>query len=214
MSSIPDFMHPMNQVIPMVIERTGRGERAYDIWSRLLKERIVFLTGEVEDHMANLVVAQLLFLESEDPEADINLYINSPGGSVSAGMAIYDTMQFVRPAINTLCLGMAASMGAVLLAAGEPGRRAVLPHARVMIHQPLGGARGQSRDVEIMAAELVRTRHELNQILSHHTGQPVDRIERDTDRDNYMTSKDAVEYGLVDRILEKRGLDTLARKPA
>lgn len=212
METMPEILHPMNQVIPMVIERTGRGERAYDIWSRLLKERIVFLTGEIEDHMANLVVAQLLFLESEDPEADINLYINSPGGSVSAGMAIYDTMQFVRPAINTLCLGMAASMGAVLLAAGEPGRRAILPHARVMIHQPLGGARGQSRDVEIMAAELVRTRHELNQILSHHTGQPVDRIERDTDRDNYMMARDAVDYGLVDRILEKRGVDTLTRK--
>jgi len=189
----------------MVIETTGRGERAFDIYSRLLKERIVFLVGPVEDHMANLVVAQLLFLESENPDKDIFLYINSPGGSVSAGLSIYDTMQFVKPDISTLCIGQAASMGAVLLAGGAAGKRYCLPHSRMMIHQPLGGFQGQASDIEIHTREILRARHQLNKILSHHTGQPMDKIQTDTERDFFMGADDAVKYGLVDGTLNKRG---------
>ena len=191
-------------LVPMVVETSGRGERAYDIYSRLLKERVIFLVGEVNDQTANVVVAQLLFLESENPDKDISLYINSPGGSVSAGMAIYDTMQFVKPNVSTLCMGLAASMGAFLLAAGEKGKRFALPNARVMIHQPLGGARGQASDIEIQAREILYLKERLNQLLSHHTGQAVDRIQRDTDRDNFMSSDDAKEYGLIDQVLDKR----------
>jgi len=191
-------------LVPMVVETSGRGERAYDIYSRLLKERVIFLVGEVNDQTANVVVAQLLFLESENPDKDISLYINSPGGSVSAGMAIYDTMQFVKPNVSTLCMGLAASMGAFLLAAGEKGKRFALPNARVMIHQPLGGARGQASDIEIQAREILYLKERLNQLLSHHTGQAVDRIQRDTDRDNFMSSDDAKDYGLIDQVLDKR----------
>jgi ATP-dependent Clp protease protease subunit len=191
-------------LVPMVVEQTARGERAYDIYSRLLKERVIFAVGEVEDHMANLIVAQLLFLESENPEKDIALYINSPGGSVSAGLAIYDTMQFIRPDISTICVGQAASMGAVLLAAGAKGKRFCLPHSRVMIHQPLGGFHGQATDVEIHAREILDARERLNRILSSHTGQSMDRIKQDTDRDNFMTGEQAIAYGLVDEVLRKR----------
>jgi ATP-dependent Clp protease protease subunit len=191
-------------LVPMVVEQSGRGERAYDIYSRLLKERVVFLVGPVNDATANLVVAQLLFLESENPDKDIYFYINSPGGSVSAGMAIYDTMQFVKPAVSTLCIGQAASMGAFLLAAGEKGKRYCLPNSRVMIHQPLGGFQGQASDIEIHAREILYLRSRLNQLLSHHTGQPVERIERDTDRDNFLSATAAVEYGLIDRVLTTR----------
>jgi ATP-dependent Clp protease protease subunit len=191
-------------LVPMVVEQTARGERAYDIYSRLLKERVIFAVGEVEDHMANLIVAQLLYLESENPEKDIALYINSPGGSVSAGLAIYDTMQFIRPDISTICVGQAASMGAVLLAAGAKGKRFCLPHSRVMIHQPLGGFHGQATDVEIHAREILDARERLNRILSSHTGQSMDRIKQDTDRDNFMTGEQAIAYGLVDEILQKR----------
>lgn len=191
-------------LVPMVVETSGRGERAYDIYSRLLKERVIFLVGEVNDQTANVVVAQLLFLESENPDKDISLYINSPGGSVSAGMAIYDTMQFVKPNVSTLCMGLAASMGAFLLSAGEKGKRFALPNARVMIHQPLGGARGQASDIEIQAREILYLKERLNQLLSHHTGQAVDRIQRDTDRDNFMSSDDAKDYGLIDQVLDKR----------
>ncbi|HEX7454551.1 MAG TPA: ATP-dependent Clp endopeptidase proteolytic subunit ClpP [Gallionella sp.] len=191
-------------MIPMVVETSGRGERAYDIYSRLLKERVVFLVGEVNDHSANLIVAQMLFLESENPDKDIHFYINSPGGSVTAGMAIYDTMQFIKPAVSTLCIGQAASMGAFLLTAGEKGKRFALPNSRVMIHQPLGGFRGQASDIEIHAREILYLKQKLNQMLAFHTGQTVDAIERDTDRDNFLSAADAVKYGLVDQVLEKR----------
>jgi len=191
-------------LVPMVVEQSGRGERAYDIYSRLLKERVVFLVGPVNDSSANLIVAQLLFLESENPDKDISLYINSPGGSVSAGLAIFDTMQFIKPAVSTLCIGMAASMGAFLLAAGEKGRRLALPNSRVMIHQPLGGIQGQASDIEIHAREILKLRDKLNSILSERTGQPLETIARDTDRDNFMSSEDALKYGLVDRVLSSR----------
>ena len=191
-------------LIPMVVETSGRGERAYDIYSRLLKERVVFLVGEVNDHTANLIVAQMLFLESENPDKDIHFYINSPGGSVTAGMAIYDTMQFIKPNVSTLCIGQAASMGAFLLAAGEKGKRFCLPNSRVMIHQPLGGFRGQASDVEIHAREILYLKQRLNQLLAQHTGQPVETIERDTDRDNFLSASDAVKYGMADQVLEKR----------
>ncbi|HHE3600438.1 TPA: ATP-dependent Clp endopeptidase proteolytic subunit ClpP [Pasteurella multocida] len=191
-------------VIPMVVEQTARGERSYDIYSRLLKERVIFLGGEVEDRMANLIVAQLLFLESEDPEKDINIYINSPGGSVTAGMAIYDTMQFVKPEIRTLCVGQACSMGAFLLAGGTAGKRIALPSARVMIHQPLGGFRGQASDIQIHAQEILKIKQTLNERLAFHTGQTIERIERDTDRDNFMSAEEAKAYGLVDEVLASR----------
>jgi len=191
-------------LVPMVVEQTARGERSYDIYSRLLKERVVFMVGPVEDYMANLVVAQLLFLESENPEKDIHLYINSPGGSVSAGLSIYDTMQFIKPDISTMCVGQAASMGAFLLAAGAKGKRYVLPNARVMIHQPLGGFQGQASDIEIHAREILKIKGTLNELLAKHTGQPLEVIERDTDRDNFMDGATAKEYGLVDLVLEKR----------
>ena len=193
-------------LVPMVVEQTARGERAYDIYSRLLKERVVFLVGPVEDYMANLVVAQLLFLESENPDKDIHLYINSPGGSVSAGLAIYDTMQFIKPDIGTICVGQAASMGAVLLAAGAKGKRYALPHSRTMIHQPLGGFQGQATDIEIHTREILDARDRLNSILSRHTGQPIDKIRLDTDRDNFMSGEQAKAYGLVDAVLDRRGL--------
>ena len=195
----------MSSVVPIVVEQTGRGERAYDIYSRLLKDRIVFLGSEVNDDVANLITAQFLFLESEDPDKEINFYINSPGGSVTAGMAIYDTMQFIRPRVSTLCLGQAGSMGALLLAAGEKGHRYSLPHSRVVIHQPLGGAQGQASDIEIHAKELLRTREEINNILVKHTGQNLRKIERDTDRDYIMTPVQAVEYGLIDEVIVSRG---------
>ncbi len=199
-------------LVPMVVEQTARGERAYDIYSRLLKERVVFIVGEVEDQMANLVVAQLLFLESENPDKDIHLYVNSPGGAVSAGLAIYDTMQFIKPDISTICVGQAASMGAVLLAAGTRGKRFVLPNSRVMIHQPLGGFHGQATDIEIHTREILDARDRLNQILSLHTGQPIETIRKDTDRDNFMSGEQAREYGIVDGVLAKRGeLPHLAR---
>ncbi len=195
----------MDALVPMVVEQTSRGERSYDIYSRLLKERVIFLTGQVEDHMANLVVAQLLFLESENPDKDIFLYINSPGGSVTAGMSIYDTMQFIKPNVSTVCMGQAASMGAFLLAGGAPGKRYVLPNSRVMIHQPLGGFQGQASDIQIHAQEILSIKSKLNRLLSEHTGQPLDVIERDTDRDNFMSADQAVQYGLVDSILTHRG---------
>ncbi len=191
-------------LVPMVVEQTARGERAYDIFSRLLKERVVFIVGPIEDHVANLVVAQLLFLESENPDKDISLYINSPGGAVTAGMAIYDTMQFIRPDVGTLCVGQAASMGALLLAGGAKGKRFVLPHSRMMIHQPLGGFQGQATDIDIHAREILRTRDTLNRILARHTGQPIEKIQEDTERDNFMSAQEAVEYGLVDQVLERR----------
>jgi len=191
-------------LIPMVIEQSGRGERAYDIYSRLLKERVIFLVGPINDGMANLVVAQLLFLESENPDKDIHLYINSPGGSVSAGMAMYDTMQFIKPDVSTLCTGLAASMGAFLLCAGAKGKRFALPNARVMIHQPSGGFSGQASDIEIHAKEVLYLKRKLNEMMALHTGQPIEAIERDTDRDNFMSAEDAVKYGLVDRVLKNR----------
>jgi len=190
----------------MVVEQSSRGERAYDIYSRLLKERVIFMVGQVEDHMANLIVAQLLFLESENPDKDIHLYINSPGGSVSAGLAIYDTMQFIKPNVSTLCIGMAASMGALLLAGGEAGKRFCLPHSRMMIHQPLGGVQGQAADIEIHAREMLLVRDRLNDILVKHTGQDMDTIRRDTDRDNFMSGEIAVEYGLIDQVLTSRDM--------
>jgi len=192
-------------LVPMVVEQTARGERAYDIYSRLLKERVIFVVGPVDDYMANIVVAQMLFLESENPDKDISLYINSPGGIVTAGLAIYDTMQFVKPDVSTICIGLAASMGAVLLAGGEKGKRFALPHARMMIHQPLGGFQGQAADMEIHAREMLYTRDRLNKILAKHTGQSVETIKKDTDRDNFMAAGDAVTYGLIDKILESRG---------
>ena len=191
-------------MVPVVIETSGRGERAYDIYSRLLRERVIFLVGPVNDHTANLVVAQLLFLESENPDKDISLYINSPGGSVSAGMAIYDTMNFIKPAVSTLCTGMAASMGAFLLAAGAKGKRFSLPNSKVMIHQPLGGTQGQATEIEIAAREILKTRERLNQLLSENTGQPLSRIEVDTERDYYLTAEEAKAYGLVDDVIAKR----------
>ena len=191
-------------LIPMVIEQSGRGERSYDIYSRLLRERIVFLVGPVNDANANIVVAQLLFLESENPDKDIFLYVNSPGGSVSAGMSIYDTMQFIKPDVSTLCIGQAASMGAFLLAAGEKGKRFCLPNSRVMIHQPMGGFQGQASDIEIHAKEILYLKQKLNDMLARHTGQPIERIERDTDRDNFLSADAAVEYGLVDKVLTRR----------
>ncbi len=196
-------MSSMN-LVPMVVEQTSRGERAYDIYSRLLKERVIFLVGPVEDHMANLIVAQLLFLESENPDKDIHLYINSPGGSVSAGLSIYDTMQFVKPDVSTMCLGQAASMGALLLSGGASGKRFSLPHARIMIHQPLGGFQGQAADIDIHAREILRTRDRLNDILVKHTGQPIEKIEGDTDRDFFMSSEEGVEYGLIDKVMTDR----------
>ncbi|ELA7920706.1 ATP-dependent Clp endopeptidase proteolytic subunit ClpP [Vibrio alginolyticus] len=195
----------MDALVPMVVEQTSRGERSYDIYSRLLKERVIFLTGQVEDHMANLVVAQLLFLESENPDKDIFLYINSPGGSVTAGMSIYDTMQFIKPNVSTVCMGQACSMGAFLLAGGAPGKRYVLPNSRVMIHQPLGGFQGQASDIQIHAQEILTIKQKLNKLLAEHTGQPLEVIERDTDRDNFMSSEQAVEYGIVDAVLSHRG---------
>jgi len=191
-------------LVPMVIEQTGRGERSFDIYSRLLKERVIFCVGQVEDQMANLIVAQLLFLESENPDKDIHLYINSPGGSVTAGLSIYDTMQFIKPDVSTICLGQAASMGAVLLAAGAAGKRYALPNARTMIHQPLGGAQGQSSDIQIQAKEILLIRERLNQILADHSGQPVETINADTDRDNFMSAEASKEYGLIDDVLNKR----------
>jgi len=191
-------------LVPMVIETTGRGERAFDIYSRLLKERLIFLVGPVEDNMANLVVAQLLFLESENPDKDIHLYINSPGGAVTAGLSIYDTMQFIKPDVSTVCVGQAASMGALLLAGGAAGKRHALPHARMMIHQPLGGFQGQASDIDIHAKEILRVREELNQILVNHTGQTMERIQQDTDRDNFLNGKEAVEFGLIDSVINSR----------
>ena len=191
-------------MVPMVIEQSGRGERAYDIYSRLLKERVVFMVGPVNDHMANLVVAQLLFLESENPEKDISLYINSPGGSVSAGMAIFDTMNFIKPDVSTLCTGMAASMGAFLLAAGAKGKRYSLPNSKIMIHQPLGGAQGQATEIEIAAREILKTREQLNRILAEQTGQPLSKIENDTERDYFLSAQEAKDYGLIDQVIAKR----------
>ena len=191
-------------MVPVVIEQSGRGERAYDIYSRLLRERVIFLVGPVNDHVANLVVAQLLFLESENPDKDISFYINSPGGSVSAGMAIFDTMNFIKPEVSTLCTGMAASMGAFLLAAGAKGKRFSLPNSKVMIHQPSGGSQGQATEIEIQAREILKTREQLNKILAERTGQPLERIERDTERDYYMSAEECKEYGLIDKVISKR----------
>ena len=193
-----------NALVPMVVEQTAKGERSYDIYSRLLKERVIFLCGQVEDHMANLIVAQLLFLESENPEKDIYLYINSPGGSVTAGMAIYDTMKFIKPNVSTVCIGQAASMGAFLLSGGEKGKRYCLPNARVMIHQPLGGFQGQASDFEIHAKEILHIKEKLNTLIAEHTGQPIEKVAQDTDRDNFLSAQASVDYGLVDAILEKR----------
>jgi ATP-dependent Clp protease protease subunit len=193
-------------LVPMVIETTGRGERAFDIYSRLLKERVIFMVGPVEDHMANLIVAQMLFLESENPDKDIHLYVNSPGGAVTAGMAIYDTMQFIKPQVSTVCLGQAASMGAVILAGGAAGKRYCLPHSRVMIHQPLGGFQGQASDIEIHAREILRVRERLNSILQRHTGKDLDTIEADTERDRFLEADEAQEYGLVDKVIADRSL--------
>ncbi len=201
----PGVIEPQSLgLVPMVIETTGRGERAYDIYSRLLKERVIFMVGAVEDHMANLIVAQLLFLESENPDKDIHLYINSPGGAVNAGMAIYDTMQFVRPQISTVCIGQAASMGAVILAGGAPGKRFTLPHSRIMIHQPWGGFQGQATDIDIQAREILRLRERLNSVLAAHTGRDVDTVAADTERDNFMDENEAVEYGIIDRVIKSR----------
>ncbi len=194
-------------LVPMVIEQTSRGERSYDIYSRLLKERVVFAVGPVEDYMANVIVAQLLFLESENPDKDIHLYINSPGGSVTSGMAIYDTMQFIKPDVSTLCIGQAASMGAVLLAGGAAGKRFCLPHSRVMIHQPLGGFQGQATDIDIHAREILKVKATLNRILAHHTGQPVEKIDEDTERDRFMSASEAVDYGLIDTVLDSRSAE-------
>ncbi|OZB80924.1 MAG: ATP-dependent Clp endopeptidase, proteolytic subunit ClpP [Halothiobacillus sp. 13-55-253] len=191
-------------LVPMVVEQTSRGERAYDIYSRLLKERVVFVVGPIEDHMANLIVAQLLFLESENPDKDIHLYINSPGGVVTAGMSIYDTMQFIKPHVSTLCIGQAASMGSILLSGGEPGKRFALPNSRVMIHQPLGGFQGQASDIKIHAEEIIKLRHSLNGVLAKHCNQPMEVIEKDTDRDKFLTASESVEYGLIDAVLDKR----------
>lgn len=193
-----------NQLVPMVVEQTGRGERAYDIFSRLLKERIVFIGTPIDDGIASLAIAQLLFLESEDPDKDINLYINSPGGSVSSGLAIYDTMQYIRPDVSTICIGMAASMGAVLLAGGAKGKRAALPNSRIMIHQPWGGVQGTASDISIQAEEILKTKKRLNEILAHHTGKPMEVIEKDTDRDRYLAAEEAKAYGLIDTVFTKK----------
>ena len=194
----------MSYYVPYVIEQTGRGERSYDIYSRLLKDRIIFLGSEIVDDVANSIVAQMLFLESEDPDKDINLYINSPGGSVTAGLAIYDTMQYIKPQVSTICVGLAASMGAILLAGGAKDKRLALPNAEIMIHQPLGGARGQASDIEIQAKNIIKTKERMNKILAHHTGQDFETVARDTDRDNYMTADEALKYGLIDKIIEAR----------
>jgi ATP-dependent Clp protease, protease subunit len=207
-SASTDFGPQALGLVPIVIEQTARGERSFDIYSRLLKERVVFIVGPVEDHMANLVVAQLLFLESENPDKDVHLYINSPGGSVTAGLAIYDTMRFIRPDVSTMCIGQAASMGALLLAGGAPGKRYCLPHSRMMIHQPLGGFQGQATDVDIHAREILHIREQLNHILSRHTGQPVEKVAEDTERDRFMGGEAAVEYGLIDTVLDQRGPST------
>ena len=196
------------QLIPFVVEQTNRGERSYDIYSRLLKDRIVFLGNAIDDHEANSIIAQMLFLESEDPEKDIHLYINSPGGVVTAGMAIYDTMQYLRSPISTLCFGQAASMGAVLLTAGAPGKRFALPHSRIMLHQPMGGYQGQATDIDIHAREIIRTRHELEEILVRHTGQTIEKIHQDTDRDYFLNGEQAREYGIIDKVIEKREITT------
>jgi len=210
-------MYKMNQamapeaaggLVPIVVEQTARGERSFDIYSRLLKERVIFLVGQVEDYMANLVVAQLLFLESENPDKDIHLYINSPGGSVTAGMSIYDTMQFIKPDVSTMCIGQAASMGALLLTGGAKGKRYCLPHSRMMIHQPLGGFQGQASDIDIHAREILAIREKLNKILASHTGQPIEKIRLDTDRDNFLSANDAVSYGLIDKVLTSRTIDS------
>jgi ATP-dependent Clp protease protease subunit len=195
----------LRSLVPIVIEQSGRGERAYDIYSRLLRDRIIFIGTAIDDTIANLVIAQLLFLESEDPEKDIYLYVHSPGGVVTAGLAIYDTMQYIKPQISTICMGMAASMGTILLAAGAKGKRSALPHARIHIHQPLGGVSGQVADIEIHAKEYLKVRQRLNEIMSHHTGQPIERIEKDTDRDFYMSPEEAKEYGIIDEVISKRG---------
>jgi ATP-dependent Clp protease, protease subunit len=199
-------------LIPMVIEQSSRGERAYDIYSRLLKDRIIFMGEQVRDDMANIVIAQFLFLESEDPDKDVHLYVNSPGGSVTAGLAIYDTMQYVRPDVVTICMGQSTSMAALLLAAGTKGKRYCLPHSRIMIHQPLGGAQGQATDIDIQAREILKVREILNQILAKHTGQPLDRIQRDTERDFFMSAEEAKEYGIVDKVITQRELQTLSAK--
>jgi len=194
-------------LVPMVVEQSARGERAYDIYSRLLKERVIFIVGPIDDHSANLIVAQLLYLESENPEKDVNIYINSPGGVVTAGMAIYDTMQFIKPHVSTMCVGQAASMGALLLAAGEPGKRYALPHSRIMIHQPLGGFQGQASDIDIHAREILKIKAQLNSILQHHTGQDLETIESDTDRDKFLDAAEARDYGLIDHLLDRRGAE-------
>jgi|TARA_B110000967_G_scaffold32346_1_gene30825 ATP-dependent Clp protease protease subunit len=197
-------IQPTAALVPMVVEQTARGERSYDIYSRLLKDRVIFMTGQVEDHMANLVVAQMLFLESENPDKDIHLYINSPGGSVTAGLSIYDTMQFIKPDVSTMCIGQAASMGAMLLAGGAKGKRLALPHSRMMIHQPSGGAQGQASDIEIQANEIIKLRLNLNVLLAEHTGKSVEAIAKDTERDNFMSADEAQEYGLVDKVIQRR----------
>ncbi|MGB4248096.1 MAG: ATP-dependent Clp endopeptidase proteolytic subunit ClpP [Pseudohongiellaceae bacterium] len=194
----------MSTLVPMVVEQTARGERSYDIYSRLLKERVIFVVGPVEDYMANVIVAQLLFLESENPDKDIHLYINSPGGSVTAGLSIYDTMQFIKPDVSTMCIGQAASMGALLLAGGAKGKRFALPHSRMMIHQPSGGAQGQAADIEIQANEIIKLRHQLNRIMADHTGRDLEAIARDTERDNFMSAEEGVKYGLIDKVFAKR----------
>ncbi|MAB99187.1 MAG: ATP-dependent Clp endopeptidase, proteolytic subunit ClpP [Pseudomonadaceae bacterium] len=205
MQQMPDIQ-AAGGLVPMVVEQSARGERAYDIYSRLLKERVIFLIGPVEDYMANLVAAQLLFLEAENPDKDIHLYINSPGGSVTAGMSIYDTMQFIKPDVSTTCIGQAGSMGAFLLAGGAPGKRHCLPNSRMMIHQPLGGFQGQASDIDIHAREILQIRHRLNTLLAHHTGQSLETIERDTERDNFMSAERAAEYGLIDSVMAKRNM--------
>ena len=196
-------------LVPMVVEQTSRGERAYDIYSRLLKERVIFLVGPIDDHVANVVVAQMLFLEADNPDKDINLYINSPGGVVTAGLAIYDTMQFIKPDVSTICVGQAASMGALLLTAGQKGKRFTLPHSRIMIHQPLGGFQGQASDIDIHAREILAIRERLNSIMAHHTGQPIEQIAKDTDRDRFLAAEDAKAYGLVDEVLQRRPEETV-----
>ncbi|MFZ4620496.1 MAG: ATP-dependent Clp endopeptidase proteolytic subunit ClpP [Bacteroidota bacterium] len=201
-----------NQLVPMVVEQTSRGERAYDIFSRLLKERIVFIGTAIDDYVASLAIAQMLHLEAEDPEKDISIYINSPGGSVTAGLGIYDTMQIIRPQVSTICVGMAASMGAILLLAGEKGKRQALPNSRVMIHQPWGGVQGTASDISIQAEEILKTKKRLNEIISQHTGKPIADVEKDTDRDNYMSSQQALEYGLIDKVLTKRAVEPKKEK--
>lgn len=191
-------------LVPIVVEQTARGERSYDIYSRLLKERVIFMTGQVEDHMANLIVAQLLYLESDNPDKDIHLYINSPGGSVTAGLSIYDTMQYIKPDVSTMCIGQAASMGAMLLAGGARGKRLAVPHSRVMIHQPSGGAQGQASDIEIQANEIIKIRQKLNELMALHTGQTIETIARDTERDRFMSAEESLEYGLIDKVIERR----------